>query len=275
MKTPLPPGTPIDRSRFSRWLLDFIGYRYSVSEQRIDRWLDQFNGEDKDTAARILDCVDFVTHQQMVAAFRNTLNILPGWDRNESLRQGRWRFISFSTSAGESGDTMLHVFRRANELTGSQYNELFIYKSDLLNQELGTEDTVIFVDDFAGTGDQATNAWAEHIEELLPGNPRIFLVLVAASINAIHRVNDETGLTIMPYIELNEQDNIFSVSCNHFSNREKETILRYCNKANSSHPKGRGDCGFVIVFYHTCPNNSIPILHMDHQSWSGLFRRHD
>ena len=141
-------------------------------------------------------------------------------------------------------------------------------------QELNSNDSVVFVDDFSGTGEQATNAWLDNIEELLAGSPRLFLVLVAASIKAIQRVNEETGFTIMPYIELNEQDSIFSGSCYNFSSTEKEKILRYCTIANKTHPKGRGNCGFVIVFYHTCPNNSIPILYMDHQSWFGLFKRH-
>ena len=276
MKAPLPRGTTINADRFQRWLSDFSGYRYTVSEHKIDRWIDQFDEEDKDVASRVLDCVDFITYDQMVAAFRNILISLPGWNIDESLREGTWRFISFSTSAGESGDTMLHVFRRANSLSGSQFNELFIYKRDLLLQELSPEDTVVFIDDFAGTGEQATDAWTENIEELLPVSPpKVFLILVAASMSAIDRVNSETGLTVMPYIELTEQDNLFSTSCNHFSDEDKETVLKYCAIANHIYPKGRGNCGFVIAFFHTCPNNSIPILHMDHQNWHGLFRRHD
>jgi hypothetical protein len=29
------------------------------------------------------------------------------------------------------------------------------------------------------------------------------------------------------------------------------------------------------VFQHRSPNNSIPILHADHERWTGLFPRHD
>ncbi len=37
----------------------------------------------------------------------------------------------------------------------------------------------------------------------------------------------------------------------------------------------RGDCGFVIVLAHKCPNNTIPILHARRAGWEGLFRRHE
>jgi hypothetical protein len=31
----------------------------------------------------------------------------------------------------------------------------------------------------------------------------------------------------------------------------------------------------VVVFPDRCPNNSIPVLHVSHQRWRGLFPRHD
>lgn len=53
----------------------------------------------------------------------------------------------------------------------------------------------------------------------------------------------------------------------------------YWNKAKETYiildGQRRWTCGFVIVFAHTCPNNSIPILHVSHTKWQGLFRRYD
>ncbi len=274
MRAPLPPGMPIDNHRMAGWVGLFSGYRHAVTEQRVDRWLNQFRTNDRDLAARALDCVDFITHEQMAAAFRSILNSLNGWSRDANFRQGRWRFVAFSTSAGQSGDSMLHRFRLANGLSGRQYNELFIYKSQLLSENLGPEDTVVFVDDFSATGTQACDGWGD-IEELLPGDPTVFLVLVAASSAARERIGNETGLTVVPHIELTEQDNIYLPACGYFTQHEKDTLLRYCRVADNRYPRGFGNCGFVIVFAHNCPNNSIPILHGYHPRWEGLFRKHD
>lgn len=275
MKQPMPRGTAINNRRMASWVSAFLGYRHAISEARIDRWLDQFSRRDCDIAARTLDCVEFITHEQMTSAFRSILNRLDGWNIDESLRHGRWRFVAFSGSSGESGDSMLRVFRLANGLSSRRYNNLFIYRSELAKENLGPEDTVVFVDDFAGTGNQACDSWQKEFAELLSGKPVVYLVLVAASNFAIERIQNETDLTVVPHIELSPADNIFSARCSHFTRSEKDTIFRYCKRGDKRNPKGYGDCGFVIVFAHNCPNNTIPILHAYNQRWEGLFRRHD
>jgi hypothetical protein len=274
MKRPMPRGSAIDMARMARWAADFTGYRTSVTEPRIDRWIEQFRVRDRDLAARILDSVEFITREQITTAFRSILNTLPGWNIEERFRQGRWRFVPFTASAGESGDTMLHQFRLANNMASKKFNELFIYKSDLLKQALGPDDKVVFVDDFSGSGKQVCDEWPI-IEELLPDNPNIYLVLVAATARAVSKIEKETNLTPVPYSRLDNSDNIFSPSSRHFTPAEKQTILDYCKRVDSRKPQGFGDCGLVVVLAHNCPNNSIPILHINRPSWEGLFRRHD
>lgn len=275
MKRPFRRATPINMQRMRSWVNGFSGYRHTVTEQRIDRWLEQFTGKDRDLAARTLDCVEFVTHEQIMTALKSILDSLDGWHKDEPKRRGLWRFVPFSVSPGESGDAMLHKFRWTNGLNFTKYNELFIYKRDLLLAQLGPDDSVVFVDDFAGTGEQASKAWQETIQELLPGNPNAYLILVMASICAKQRIENETELMVNPYSLLSEHDNIFSSKCKHFTPKDKKTLLKYCRKASSRQPKGRGECGFVVVFAHNCPNDSIPILHAYHSKWEGLFRRYD
>ena len=147
-----------------------------------------------------------------------------------------------------------------------------IYKSQLITEDLGPNDTVVFIDDFSGSGEQACKYWPE-TRELLPGNPTAYLVLVAANSRAVERIECETDLSLYCQIQLTEEDNVFSSKCRCFNKEEKETLLRYCRIADRRYPKGHGDCGLVIVFAHDCPNNSIPILRRDHRRWEGLFIR--
>lgn len=276
MKTPHARGSPIDMRRFSSWTAEFSGYRHAVNENRIDRWLKQFRRVDRDLAARLLDCVDFISSDQITAAYHSILLELPGWSNDERVRTGKWQFVAFSGSAGESGDTMLHRFRLANNLSERKFNDLFIHLSDLLRAGLRPDDTVVLVDDFSGTGDQVCKAWHTHgISELFANNPRAFLALVAAGYKAVARIRKETGLIPVPHIVLGKTDSIFSDRCQHFTANEKATLLRYAHSANQQQPKGYGDCGFVTVLAHRCPNNTIPILHAHHARWEGLFRRHD
>jgi hypothetical protein len=273
MRQPKPRGAPVDGRRMRSWLGDFTGYRITVTEARIDRWLEQFARRDRDLAARLLDCVEFFTHEQMCTLMAQILSTLPGWNREQALRKGKWRFVAYSGSAGESGDTMLQLFRRANDLTSKKMHELFIYRSELPLENLGPEDTVVFIDDFSGTGQQVCDAWPM-IQELLPGGPRIFLVLVACTATARARIQSQTDLVPASFNVLNDGDNVFAEQCRHFTSAEKSSILRYCERADRRRPKGWGECGLLLVFAHTCPNNSIPILHATTNSWEGIFRRH-
>jgi hypothetical protein len=265
-------GTPRDAARFSGWAKEFSGYRHAVDEGRLERWLKQFV-PNEDLAARLLDCVDFISHDQIASAFRAALRGLDGWHRQKQRRRGKWRFVAFSSHSGESGDAMLHQFRVANGMATRHFNDLFISRSDLLREPLGEDDTVVFVDDFSATGDQATTAWSDLFRELLPGEPNCYLLLVMASETAVKRIKDETDMVAVPHFTLAARDYLFSDRCNQFEDAEKAKILSYCEIADRKKPKGHKDCGFLVVFSHRCPNNTVPILHAEHSKWHGLFRR--
>ena len=276
MREPLPIGTAIDLDRMRSWATEFAGYRVNVTEQRIDRWLEQFRTEDRDLAARVLDSVHFVGAEQVAAVLRASLNSLEGWSTDAARRRGRWFFVPFSGSSGTSGDVVTHKFRNANNLGGRRFDEHFVYRSDLVGLRPGPDDTVVLIDDFSGTGEQACNAWEVVFRELLPLDPRVILLLVAASDVAQRRIRDETEMQPVADIVLTAKDCVFDPACRYFTDVEKNRILQYGLTASPSEPIGRGDGGFVLVFSHTCPNNSLPILHARRIGrWEGLFRRYD
>lgn len=276
MRAPQPVGTAIDAHRILEWTTEFAGYRIGVTGARIDRWLEQFDGGDRDLAARILDSVHYVGYEQVAAALREVLASLEGWSIDPDKRSGRWMFVPFTGSAGESGDLMLERLRQANNLKGRKYDELFCYRADLVARRPGEGDTVVLVDDFSGTGKQACRAWREVFRELLPLRPRVVLMLVAASREAQQKIEDETEMLPHAHIELGPADNILSQKCSHFTADDREVIRKYGKIADPKNPEGSGNCGFVLVFSHTCPNNTIPILHARRRKiWEGLFRRYD
>lgn len=273
MRPPRARGTAIDAARIGNWLERFAGYRIHVSRVRINQWLDRFQNQHRDLAARILDAVEFFREDHLTDAYRAVFGRVTGWAKNSSERRGRWRFVAFSTHAGESGDRMLHTFRTATGLAATRFDDLFIHRSDLLREQLTADDTVVFVDDFAGTGNQAVTAWNESLGELLPGRPRIVLLLVVATDAAIEQIGGETPMIVKAYRHLRAHDNFFAVQCTHFDNAEKADTLHYCTVADAANPHGYGACGILLAFAHRCPNNSIPILHSNKQAFRGLFPR--
>jgi hypothetical protein len=240
----------------------------------IELWLEQFTSADQDLAARVLDSVLFIGTQKIHTDFRELLNGLEGWNKFKKRRRGRWFFVPFSGSVGESGDSMVHTLRMATSMTKRQYSQLFIHRSELVAKKPGPNDTVVLVDDFSGTGNQACEAW-QLFEELLTGGPRIVLMLVAATDRALVRIARETQMEPVCATTLTKKDDIFDAACVHFSEAEKSTILTYCSQADAARPKGWGDSGLLVVLAHQTPNNSIPILHASQNEWRGLFPRHD
>jgi hypothetical protein len=266
---------PVDPQRLRGWLDDFAAYRYAVTKASIESWFDQFQQEHRDTAARVLDVIEFFGADRIAAALRKAIGAIPGWDIVSGKRKGQWRFVAYSGSAGESGDTMLHQFRLANGLDGKKFKDLFIHRSEIVLQQLGSEDTLVFLDDFVGTGNQVCEFWTETFAELTAGIGRVYLMVVAAVQGARKKIENETDLVLVPCHELGENDNLFSDRCVHFTPHAKKALLHYDEIANKKHPRGYGDCGLVVVFQHRCPNDSIPILHANHSNWTGLFPRHD
>ena len=275
MKKPNRRNTAIDAHRMRTWTNEYANYRYTVSEQRIREWIEQFAPNHQDLAARLLDCIDFITHDQISAAYKSILKGLDGWNKYENRRHGEWRFAPYSASVGESGDSMLHKFRHANNLADKKYDRLFVHRSELLGQRLGPDDSVVLVDDFVGSGDQACESWANQFEELLAGVGCVYLVVVAACSTAIQRIANETDLELVPHIHLTESDNVLASRCKHFNMADKTALLQFCKKADRRKPRGHGDCGLLVVFAHSCPNNSIPVLHRAHRNWEAIFLRYD
>lgn len=274
MRRPSPPAAPINAQRFQRWLANFSGYRDPVTQAMIEMWLTQFP-EDRDLAARLLDSVQFLGNQHMRTTLRELLKGLDGWDANAAKRRGRWFFAPFTASAGESGDTMLHALRMATGMNRKEFNPIFVYRSDLVRMKPTANDTVVLVDDFSGSGKQACDAWDEVFAELLSEGPRVILLLIAATREALNKIRSQTAMDAVCGTTLTPRDNLFDGACNHFTAAEKAKVLTYCEKADGARPKGFGECGLLLVLAHRCPNNSIPILHASHAQWEGLFPRQE
>jgi hypothetical protein len=274
MRQPRPAGTTVETARKRVWRDRFSHYRYPPTGDEITDFLEQFDGDDVDVAARLLDSVEVVTRSQIEQAFRTMMENLPGWNRAKTRREGVWRFVPYSFSSGESGDQMIAAFRQAMGMTQRFYNELFIHPRNLVDQKLRGEDTVVLVDDFSGSGEQACKSWGRLFRELVGGVGTVYLMVVAATTEAQEIIRNKTDLQVLCHYNLNGSDNFFSEDCHHFSDDDKKSVLQYCEKHFPDEPRGHGACGLLFVLQHDCPNNSIPLLHKHKKNkWVPLFPR--
>ncbi len=272
MKQPRRRRSPITRERIDGWLAVFRFYRHPPTEPSIEQWLGRFTNADRDVAARVLDCVQVVSEQEILIGYRNALQRVEGWNIDPARRSGRWFFVGFG-GHGESGHAMVRIFREANQLTSTAYNHLFCGATDLPFQNLTAQDHVVFIDDFSGSGRQVCTVWPT-LQELIASDAECHLILTSATRMAMSKIDDLINLALVVHIVLEEDDNVFSPECRRFTHQEKITLERYGRRADNRHPKGFSDCGLLFVLSHKTPNNTIPILHAFHERWEGLFPRY-
>lgn len=167
---------------------------------------------------------------------------------------------------------MLTVFRQANRLIAPLYQPMFVSAADIPLLELKAEDTLVFVDDFSGTGDQVLAYWPQ-TQELIGAEPRTFLILAAATTRAVERIQAQTPLVVLTGKVLGDDSNVFSAASATFRQADRTRLLAHCTLADRRAPRGYGDCGLLFAFGHTTPSNSLPILHASKRAWRGLLPR--
>lgn len=168
---------------------------------------------------------------------------------------------------------MLRKFAEANRLTKKTDAGLFITPRDIPSLQLKSEDTIIFVDDLSGSGQQVLNGW-QTMNELIASDAKAHLILTAVTDRALRLIAQNTRLNVIAQYVIPNKGNVFHDSCTFLAKNEKLALLKYCEKADSKVPRGYGDCGLLLVLSHKTPNNSIPILHVYHKEWHGLFPRY-
>ncbi|HEX9945923.1 MAG TPA: hypothetical protein VGA98_00120 [Allosphingosinicella sp.] len=253
------------------WYDRFRFYRQPPSREEIVAWIRQFAPEHYPLAKKLLDNVVLISDMDIQLGYRAALTALPGWSLNDQERIGRWAFVGLGGQA-ESGPAMLHMFREANGLTSDRYQGMFVSISELPALQLTAMDSVIFVDDFAGTGSQFADRW-ERYQELISSEAHTYLFLAAATSQALARLDEVEDLTVAATRVMGPENNILGEANTYFAAGEKEVVRNYCRIADRRRPSGWGECGLLLVISRKTPNNSLPILHAKAKRWTPIFPR--
>ncbi len=259
-------------SREQGWLDRFRYYRDPPDMAAIANWISLFEGDDEELARKVLDHVVVVSEREIQQGYSAALAALPGWTERQPEDAGRWRFVGFGRT-GESGPAMVRIFREANDLALARFDHLFCDLSDLPSLKLTALDTVVFIDDFSGTGRQVCKRWPI-ISELVASEATCHLILSAVTDTAARAITERTQLNLHASIYLNEDANVLAPSCSVFDADEKGALIKYGEKADTKWPEGYGKSGLLFVLSHKTPNNSLPILHVNEPHWRGLFPRY-
>jgi len=199
------------------------------------------------------------------------------------------RFIGIGNPS-ESGTHILYYFRQENRLK----TEDFVHSHDLCTAagphslQAGRVDTIVFLDDFCGSGTQAKRYASQLLKDfrrLGPENLQIHYYVLFATSKGLQSVRKGAAFDRVGAVcELDASFKCLSPRSRYFRDSNppitREFAAQLCDFYGSGlyrqNPRGFGNGQLLVGFEHNVPNNSLPIIWSQgtaSRRWSPAFRR--
>jgi hypoxanthine phosphoribosyltransferase len=275
---PLYRGHRITNEDVRNW----IGQRKSFREQRL--------------LFKLLQNVRFVSEEEVREKVRIAHSIVKKHTTPftpETRSQRRFDVIvTYVDGPGKSGSRYADRYAEENLISTTCVADPKYFSEKVIEHEEKRGvviNGVVIIDDIVATG----NSLAENIETFVKNNAQFVkdrnISVVAVSLlstregdervrRALHRIKgvdvDFRACEIIEnrYYAFGSNNNIWSSA--EEAEQAKDMIRGIGLQLSKTAPLGFGDLGLVVVFYDTCLNNTLPILHAGKSSvWSPLFER--
>lgn len=264
-----------------------------LTTDAVRAWLNQFPAIREQRAMfTILSGLHFYTEaairQKLIDGHRT--RVTPGLVYEVAKRQRTRDDIMVSTLIGAGKSSAVFAKLYATEANIKLENVVERGKlRERLNKSTGIN-ALVFADDFVGTGNQISQELRgldERISQIVSEKQiRVVIVLVAATTEGLRQL-DELRNQLQMHVEvyvgdiLADEDFCFNPASRFFaSDADREYARQIARKYGEilwpDNPLGYGEQGLAVVFEHTCPNNSLPILWSEgtgDQRWRPLFER--
>lgn len=244
-------------------------FKGDVSRSKMENWLNQFKAEHRPIIKTLVQNFRYYTYQDIFDLLRQLYEKLT--NELEIDCQTTW-FIPTGIVA-KSGDAIAYFFRRNNGIP----EESFIRINDLSEIRVADRPTVVFLDDFIGSGQEAlyvATESAEPIKSLFPDSRFVFAAIVGFS-EGISRLQEANIVEVCVVEEHDSSTKPFSPDTKIFTNpidRENaEVVVReYCSALKPKTPLGYGSSQGLIGFFFGTPNNTLPIFWSSKNQWEPL-----
>ena len=142
-------------------------------------------------------------------------------------------------------------------------------------------DRVIVLDDFCGSGNQASKFHEEVVRVIKEKNEDIYVAYYAlfAIEEGLGKVKGLSFDAVEAIFVLDESYKCFSDNSRFFAGENsgfkvqcKRMSVEYGKKI-SSIPLGYNKCQMLLGFHHNTPNNTLPIFWKEREGWVPMFKR--
>lgn len=270
---------------------------------RLTRWLDNVTSErEKQGLFRLLTHLIFIDQRQMRSLCREAYKrvVVPWITRNWSspaeflaedyelqVRSQLSQYLLCSITESFNWDDFLQV----NDLLGLQKPRVLSEDprriSSALQADLQSVKGLIVLEDFVGTGHQASGVLAQ-VRANTPSNIGILfapLIILDGGLETLVNARKTSDFTIDPILVMAKDSRIEATSQQgepqdfpYIRAVVTSAAQRVCRELHNQddppdNPFGYGGSGSLIVTKHNTPNNTLPLIHHRAPDWNPLFRR--
>lgn len=250
--------------------------KYGKGQEEIERWVSQFQEtEERVFALKLLNNFRHYGDSEIINLYILTHNNLLR-DFENPPNKNKIIFIPMG-DAGSSGSGCMYQYRTYNNISENNITDC----SRIGELESNKYETMIFFDDFIGTGDEATRFFGGIDFEGLKskGISKFYLTVLVGFKAGIEKIEESfTDVTVIHAEKLDERDMCFSDSSMIFSeaerSRAKEIFKKYGEKLARDMPLGYNNFGALISFKHKCVNNTLPVIYSNACGWHPIFKKY-
>lgn len=263
-----------------------------ITEDIVRMWLAQFGtNTNQRLMFRILQNLTFYTEDQIRSKMKEAHGIVTR-GAVRLLETGKRKrgelLVGYLGAVGKSGAQYARLYADENRV----YVDNVVERGSLRRALESRKNlrALIFVDDFMGTGDSASKYLkrvADECAHILRRRRGLstFFIAVCGFAAAKKRVEDELrscGVDVRVHLcdTLDESARCFSESSSVFPDPdERKEAMNVAHQHGvqlvKRDPLGYEDCQATVVFAHSCPNNTLPILWKQSKNppWRALFKR--
>ncbi|MCT3721801.1 hypothetical protein HZQ64_17515 [Elizabethkingia anophelis] len=255
----------------------------SVTSLEIVNWLGNFQKNDINNALKILERLDYYSENEIIEFYDIRLKKI--LEKNEDKI-----IIHPIAEYGKSSTLMIYYLKKtpifkAHKERIKFYNHYTDFKKKV--KDIKEQTSLIFIDDFSGSGKQFINYYKTYVEPQIEGKTQInelyFLTLFYLTRAESYITKTKPRIQIIgevKYPAFLSRGSVFGsrkimLPIRSFSYKYGEKLFSITDRTTNqktNYPLGYENCQALIVFAYNTPNNTLPII-WSSKNWIPLYPR--
>lgn len=245
-----------------------------VDPDSLQEWIEQFEPGERPYIVKLIGFFDYFSLRRTKKMLRRLHGLL--CDTPEfSLAETAFIPIGY---AAKSGGTISHLYRIENSVPEG----VFCSSADFGKIADDAVKTLVFLDDYIGSGNQALNLW-NHVRDAIPllrlRNWKLVYAVVVARTASVKLIERETGFSVVASHLIDDSSSPLSAERAVFTPEELEITERILSKYGErlfpAHPLGYSRSRSLLGFFYSTPNNTLPVFWATRNNWRPLLPHGD